>query len=410
LTRSFIGTEPTVASTSFAPFNLESSWRPITPIEQRTPDTTTTQESFDTAPELPEATENLFRALLDSRRPNEPEPTETPAEVTINTMASKGLDVSMDDTTEDTKAGELKLHQPPEFTGKKEDLKYFLQKVRMYLLVNKKNYDDDEKKIIYTLSFFRKGTEAGAWATEFFDDAESKQPTDLGTWDDFLKNLKEAFEPYDVPADALEDMKKLRMGNNTADEHNAVFKTLLTKSKQPKDSSMIIDMYRETLTLPLQRRIMTLDNPPETLKDWYKWATKLDHNYRRMQRVVGKSRDNYKNSSGNTKNEPKKNWNFQRREKDPNAMDVDALTLEKRNEMMKKGQCFGCGEQGHISRDCPKKKKASTSQTHSQAPPSYSPPKKIPPKELGAHIRAMTAQYNDDERDEFYNDAEDVGF
>jgi Domain of unknown function (DUF4939) len=107
------------------------------------------------------------------------------------------------DPTEDTKAGELKLHQPPEFTGKKEDLKYFLQKIRMYLLINKKTYNEDDKKIIYTLSFFKKGTKAGSWATEFIKDAEEKKLFSLGMWDDFLTNLKEVFEPYNAPADAL---------------------------------------------------------------------------------------------------------------------------------------------------------------------------------------------------------------
>jgi Zinc knuckle len=153
---------------------------------------------------------------------------------------------------------------------------------------------------------------------------------------------------------------------------------------------------------------MTLDNPPDT-DDWYKWSAKLDHNFRKMRRIVRKSRDNNnsnnKNSKGNTKYEPKRTWNFQRKEKDPNAMDVDALTLEKRNEMMRKGLCFNCEEQGHLSKDCPKKKKVSNSQT----PPSYSPPKP-PPKELAAYIQAMTAQYNDDERSNFYDDVEQEGF
>jgi hypothetical protein len=105
------------------------------------------------------------------------------------------------------------------------------------------------------------------------------------------------------------------MGDKTADEHNAMFKTLLTQSKIPKDTSTTIDLYRESLTIPLQRRILTLDNPPETLDNRYKWSAKLDHNFRKMQRIVGKSRDsnNNKNSNskGNAKYEPRKTWNFQ---------------------------------------------------------------------------------------------------
>jgi hypothetical protein len=118
----------------------------------------------------------------------------------------------------------------------------------MYLLINKRNYDDNEKKILYALSFFKEGTEAGAWSSEFIAEAEKKDPIDLGTWNNFVASLKEAFEPYDAPADALESLKALRMGDKTADEHNAVFKTLLTQSKLPKDVSTTIDLY-ETLSL-----------------------------------------------------------------------------------------------------------------------------------------------------------------
>jgi Ty3 transposon capsid-like protein len=155
----------------------------------------------------------------------------------------KKEDVVMDIDKTETRIGELKLHQPSEFTGKKDDLKYFLQKVRMYLLINKRNYDDDKKKILYALSFFKEGTEAGAWSSEFITDAEKKEPIDLGTWNNFVASLKEAFELYDAPADALESLKALRMGDKTADEHNAVFKTLLTQSKLPKDISTTIDLY-----------------------------------------------------------------------------------------------------------------------------------------------------------------------
>ena len=33
--------------------------------------------------------------------------------------------------------------------------------------------------------------------------------------------------------------------------------------------------------------------------------------------------------------------------RDPNAMDID--------QAKKEGRCFGCGEKGHMNRDCPKK-------------------------------------------------------
>ena len=37
-------------------------------------------------------------------------------------------------------------------------------------------------------------------------------------------------------------------------------------------------------------------------------------------------------------------------------MDVDALSIKAHEEAMRKKACFGCGEIGHISCNCPKKR------------------------------------------------------
>ena len=61
-------------------------------------------------------------------------------------------------------------------------------------------------------------------------------------------------------------------------------------------------------------------------------------------------------------------------------MDVDLLSTEKRDEAMRKGLCFGCGKHGHLSRDCPDKKKTTR------------------------------AYMDDEEKERFYDKAEKEGF
>ena len=71
-------------------------------------------------------------------------------------------------------------------------------------------------------------------------------------------------------------------------------------------------------------------------------------------------------------------------------MDVNALSMDKRNDMMKKGLCFNCNKAGHISKFCPEKRRTSTPASSSTSPLSYAssptPQRRMNLKELVAHI------------------------
>ena len=89
-------------------------------------------------------------------------------------------------------------------------------------------------------------------------------------------------------------------------------------------------------------------------------------------------------------------------------MDIDLLSTEKRDEVMRKELCFGCGKHGHLNRDCPDKRK--TTRAYTPNPSTPSAPKKMNAKELYAHIQSLTAQMDDEEKERFYDEAEKEGF
>ena len=195
----------------------------------------------------------------------------------------EGMDTG-DDFPE--RKGELKLNQLKPFIGKREELKKFLQDVILYLQINKKVYDTDKKKIAFALSFMSDG-DAGSYKVQLLEDAMGKTTFDLGTWNNFMKDLTEAFSPYNAPGDALEEMKALHMRDSSIEEHNAQNKILVTQSGLDETSPAVIDYYLETLSVPLQRRILLLRNPSKTLKEWYDWASKLENNWKKTQRILG---------------------------------------------------------------------------------------------------------------------------
>ena len=148
----------------------------------------------------------------------------------------------------------------------------------------------------------------------------------------------------------MEKIINLKKGDATVKDHIAKYKILLRKAKIPEDSPPAINYFMRSLLIPLQRDLLRLPTLPKDLKEWYSWASKLDNNYKRMQRILGRSTGK---TLEKTKEEPKRKWNIQQR--DPDTMDVDALSMDKQTDMMKKGLCFNCNKAGHISRFCPEK-------------------------------------------------------
>ena len=169
----------------------------------------------------------------------------------------------------------------------------------------------------------------------------------------------------------------MRQGNATIEDHVARFKVLLADSGVTEDSPAALDYFQKSIRVPLLKRILDRDNVPETLDEWYRKALKVDNDYHKVQRII--RRDVPK------KDEGKPRWNF-RKERDDSAMDVDVITKvykkmtdEERAELMKKGLCFKCKKQGHLSRDCPEGKgnttAAVTPNTTTPAPTSATPKK-----------------------------------
>jgi Ty3 transposon capsid-like protein len=128
----------------------------------------------------------------------------------------------------------VKLNPPKPFTGKRSNFVLFMQNVYVYLKVNRLIYDDDEKKIFFILSYLTDG-DAAVWKQQFIqmkiEESEEAKTNKLswGTYKDFIEALKKTFQPYDEPAEALEDIKKLRLGDGSIMEHNSRFRLLVPR-------------------------------------------------------------------------------------------------------------------------------------------------------------------------------------
>ena len=240
------------------------------------------------------------------------------------------------------------LNLPRIFTGKRTDLQRFLQDTFVFLTINKEHYNNDNKKIVFVMSFMT-DRDATLWKEEFIGKVirDSVARGDDISFGSFIESLEKSFAPYDTPGDALNAMKHLRMGEGSFEEHLAKFKLLMSQSGLD-ELAAIVDLFRETLPHGLQRPILLSKNPPTMLQGWYNKANTFHGNWKKTQCMPGQGKANKPK-----KETPKKTFTFPKHERNPDAMDIDRLTTEKRTLLMKEGKCFKCRKQGHLSKDCP---------------------------------------------------------
>jgi Retrotransposon gag protein len=306
-------------------------------------------------------------------------------------------------TTTPKASENIKLNPLTPFTGKRSDFMLFMQDVFVYLKVNKTTYDNDNKKISFILSYLT-GGDAAVWKQQFIQtkieesvDANNDKP-DWGSYKEFVEALKKTFQPYDELAEALEDMKKLRLGDGSIMEHNSRFRLLVSQTGM-KDSPALMDLYRETLPWGLQSPIIQSEHPPKTLEEWYTKATNFYVGHQRAQ-CLFKKRDN-KPTTTPSAPPAQKRFSFPKK-KDPNAMDIDRMSIEERTRLMKEGKFFRCKLFGHLSRDCPNKGQNTTMTTTPTTP-------KWTGKSAASHIRTLIASMSEEEKKVLEEEGEKFG-
>ena len=139
-------------------------------------------------------------------------------------------------------------------------------------------------------------------------------------------------------------------------------------------------------------------------------AATLDNNYRQALQIVGG-----RQPRGNRPNQGNRQFNFgqyanQRTQRDPNAMDIDALTPERRQEFLRKGLCYNCQERGHIARECPKPHRKYSPNASQPSTSSTTTTTKRNGKELARYIRTLVDDLSPEEISIFQTSCTEEGF
>jgi hypothetical protein len=297
---------------------------------------------------------------------------------------------SMTTEANPSKRGEIKLSPPEVFKGDRTNFPQWLNDIRLYLLLNCHIYDDDHKKIAFTLSYMKGGI-AGEWKNTYLIDNVLQD----GSWKPmtfitFTEQLKAAFSPVDQAGDGTHQLQTLQQGKGSADEYIAKFKVAAAKS-EIKDFNALKTYFEKGLNDRLADKVYALENLPQNMDGWYTTTARLDNHWRRRQNNLRIQRGLPPLPTASTSTTTSQGV----------PMDIDALKLEKKKQLLREGKCFICEQKGHRSRECPNKKRF---------PSNRNDQRRNNVGELRKNIRALTAEEKEELMDEFIEGREEEDF
>jgi Retrotransposon gag protein/Zinc knuckle len=285
------------------------------------------------------------------------------------------------------------------FTGKQSLSETFMHDFKIYKIMNpladvmKQPY----AHVATALSLIR-GPKVDDWVDEQLKDLELKVHTtpwsDETLWTEFEATFTSAFTDTAKKEDAYQKLKHLKMKDELVDDYITAFNSLAVKAGWELNNAGTIDAFRSGLRPGMLNAIMNWDVWPETMAQWQQAARDELCKY-----LVKKAILSFWPTMGNQGNlGTRKQWqqHFGQCEqggstsaRNPNAMDVDAISTrnplseEEKRHLMTEGQCFFCKQQGHMSRNCPKKPNQQNAISGSPQPSRSTPP---PPRVQTAHV------------------------
>ena len=362
------------------------------------PNTSDTSEYEEPGASPEEATQPVEKTESD----NEIEQTE-PIRMATAVTASVSAPAAASVAAPMNSAKEIRVNAPAVFDGERNKLQEWLDDCRLYTTLNHQVYTTEDQRIAFILSYMRGGT-AGKWKKTWMNQHMKNNSFTPKTGDELIKEIITQFSPTDEAGDTLTKMKTATFNKDkTADEFISRFQVWVAES-EITDNRALRDYFMECLPKNLRQNCLRSENPPATINEWYALARKLDNNWRRSRATEQRIQDA---AHG------KRRFTFEPRghsyqsKKNPNAMDVDRITTEERDNHLKKGLCFKCHKTGHRAKEC-----SESTETSNRMPQKTWTATKKPTsgKDVYSHIRALLKELPNEEQARFFDEANEQGF
>ena len=168
-----------------------------------------------------------------------------------------------------------KVAVPQPFTGKMSKLDAFKTACYMYMQGRKDEFEDEDAKIIWILSYLQGGTALKWREVAIKSMMEGEQVFEDSK--ELLETIRKTFGDPNEDTHVFQ-ITTMVQGDKTADEHVQDFKIAAHGSGYV--GTLLIYEFKRSLNKGLREWLNNLEHRPITIKDWYNEAMQLDCQWR----------------------------------------------------------------------------------------------------------------------------------
>ena len=247
---------------------------------------------------------------------------------------------------------EIYIRCPDEYDGKAETAQAWLDSVCLYLLINQALYHNDNRKIVYALSYMKKGS-AATWAEVRHQQGFANQS--FRTFVAFETDFEKAFRNANIQQEAMNWLTTtcITTGEQLQEYINQFkLNVVCTKYDEVKDTATLISYFSTGILVGIMQRVQAMDNVPTTIVGWYEKATHFHLQKEISQKIALMHQGpTPQNTCPNFTHCPQTS----RPTHDPNTMDIDALNLSpvEKSCCLRNCLCFICKKLNYSTRNHP---------------------------------------------------------